>query len=80
MNCCWNNDQKIAEAMNIGMNDCTRWRSTVSMFLLVSMIAKRAMAAANVIMTTMPDSRAAVITPTSARITITASTPKAIRP
>ena len=68
----------MAEARNIGMNDCTRWRSTVSMFWLLSMIANSATAAANVTPTTMVDSRAAVITPTASRTTISATTPRAI--
>ena len=40
VNCCWYSDQNTALTMNIGMNEYTRRRSIVVIFLLLRITAK----------------------------------------
>ena len=74
MNCCWYSDQNAALAMNIGMNESTRRRSTEVIFRLLRITTKFPTAATATTQTTTLDRFAAVTRPVSSTTTSTATT------
>ena len=73
VNCCWNSDQNVALAMNIGMNDTTRERSASVIFFDDRMTANSATVATSVTMTTIPARRSACSQPMSPAMTMAAT-------